>query len=84
MCTRPYPECTVFSEGYGADGDCDTDNITQNANNSEALDTSLQDRSVITISRSGYKFFDTCELYNENLIIVCYFVIIELFGGWSL
>ncbi|XP_072225470.1 rab11 family-interacting protein 4A [Leuresthes tenuis] len=68
MCTRPYPECTVLSEGYGADADCDTDNITQNANNSEALDTSPQDSHLIgSASASVISGEEQFEDYGERV-----------------
>ncbi|XP_018553932.2 rab11 family-interacting protein 4A, partial [Lates calcarifer] len=34
MCTRSYPECRVYSEGCGADGECDMDSSTENTNGS--------------------------------------------------
>ncbi|XP_008283951.1 rab11 family-interacting protein 4A [Stegastes partitus] len=40
MCTRSYPECT---EGCGADGECDMDSSTENANSSDSLDPTRQD-----------------------------------------
>ncbi|KAM4531523.1 rab11 family-interacting protein 4A isoform 2-T2 [Odontesthes bonariensis] len=68
MCTRPYPECTVFSEGYGADADCDTDNLTQNANNSETLDTSPQDSHLIgSASASVISGEEQFEDYGERV-----------------
>ncbi|XP_071330936.1 rab11 family-interacting protein 4A [Trachinotus anak] len=44
MCTRSYPECTVYSEGCGADGECDMDSSTENTNSSESLDPARKDR----------------------------------------
>ncbi|KAM7372581.1 hypothetical protein PAMP_009739 [Pampus punctatissimus] len=50
MCTRSYPECSVYGEGCGADGECDMDSSTENTNNSDSLDPTRQDRSGKTIS----------------------------------
>ncbi|XP_023281955.1 rab11 family-interacting protein 4A-like [Seriola lalandi dorsalis] len=44
MCTRSYPECNVYSEGCGADGECDMDSSTENTNSSDSLDPTRKDR----------------------------------------
>lgn len=44
MCTRSYPECSVYGEG--ADGECDMDSSTENTNSSDSLDPTRQNRSV--------------------------------------
>ncbi len=49
MCTRSYPECSVYGEGCGADGECDMDSSTENGNSSDSLDPTRQDRSVPAI-----------------------------------
>uniref|UniRef100_A0A3B4VNI4 RAB11 family interacting protein 4 (class II) a n=1 Tax=Seriola dumerili TaxID=41447 RepID=A0A3B4VNI4_SERDU len=46
MCTRSYPECNVYSEGCGADGECDMDSSTENTNSSDSLDPTRKDRSL--------------------------------------
>uniref|UniRef100_A0A3Q0S2N9 RAB11 family interacting protein 4 (class II) a n=1 Tax=Amphilophus citrinellus TaxID=61819 RepID=A0A3Q0S2N9_AMPCI len=46
MCTRSYPEST-YAEGSGADGECDMDSSTENANSSDSLHPTRQDRSCI-------------------------------------
>ena len=48
MCTRAYPVSTVYAEG--ADGECDMDSSTENANSSDSLNPRRQDRSVAAIS----------------------------------
>ncbi|XP_040918957.1 rab11 family-interacting protein 4A isoform X3 [Toxotes jaculatrix] len=45
MCTRSYPECNGYSEGCGADGECDMDSSAENANSSDSLDPARKDRS---------------------------------------
>ncbi|XP_049416180.1 rab11 family-interacting protein 4A isoform X1 [Epinephelus fuscoguttatus] len=47
MCTRSYPECSVYGDGCGADGECDMDSITENANSSDSLDPTRQDSHLI-------------------------------------
>lgn len=44
MCTRSYPECSVYGEG--ADGECDMDSSAENTNSSDSLDPARQNRSV--------------------------------------
>nr|XP_020463987.1 rab11 family-interacting protein 4A-like [Monopterus albus] len=48
MCTRPYPECSVYSEGCGADGECDMDSSTENANSTVSLNPAQQDSNRIS------------------------------------
>uniref|UniRef100_A0A667YJE4 RAB11 family interacting protein 4 (class II) a n=1 Tax=Myripristis murdjan TaxID=586833 RepID=A0A667YJE4_9TELE len=48
MCTRSYPECSAYGEGCGADGECDMDSSTENANSSNSSDLGQQERSVTT------------------------------------
>ncbi|XP_062295115.1 rab11 family-interacting protein 4A [Scomber scombrus] len=47
MCTRSYPECSVYGEGNGADGECDMDSSTENANSSDCLDPTQPRRNLI-------------------------------------
>ncbi|XP_028254686.1 rab11 family-interacting protein 4A-like [Parambassis ranga] len=37
MCTRSYPECSAYSEGCSADGECDMDSSAENGNSSDSL-----------------------------------------------
>ncbi|XP_075936147.1 rab11 family-interacting protein 4A isoform X1 [Anarhichas minor] len=37
MCTRSYPECSVYGEGCGPDGECDMDSSAENGNGSDSL-----------------------------------------------
>lgn len=46
MCTRSYPECSVYGEDCGADGECDMDSSAENTNSSDSLDPTRQDRLV--------------------------------------
>uniref|UniRef100_A0A4W6C1H6 RAB11 family interacting protein 4 (class II) a n=1 Tax=Lates calcarifer TaxID=8187 RepID=A0A4W6C1H6_LATCA len=48
MCTRSYPECRVYSEGCGADGECDMDSSTENTNGSDFLDPTRKDSTLYT------------------------------------
>lgn len=50
MCTRSYPECSVYGEG--ADGECDMDSSTENANSSDSLNSTRPERSVTAIPGS--------------------------------
>lgn len=52
MCTRSYPECSVYGEGGGADGECDMDSSTENASSSDSLDPTRHDRSVTAASEN--------------------------------
>ncbi|XP_029914548.1 rab11 family-interacting protein 4A isoform X1 [Myripristis murdjan] len=45
MCTRSYPECSAYGEGCGADGECDMDSSTENANSSNSSDLGQQESS---------------------------------------
>lgn len=46
MCTRSYPE-SAYAEGSGADGECDMDSSTENANSSDSLHPTQQDSRLI-------------------------------------
>uniref|UniRef100_A0A671U4B6 RAB11 family interacting protein 4 (class II) a n=1 Tax=Sparus aurata TaxID=8175 RepID=A0A671U4B6_SPAAU len=47
MCTRSYPECNVYGEGCGADGECDMDSSTENGNSSDSLDPTRHEGRLI-------------------------------------
>ncbi|XP_042361443.1 rab11 family-interacting protein 4A [Plectropomus leopardus] len=36
VCTRSYPECSGYGKGCSADGECDMDSSTENANSSDS------------------------------------------------
>lgn len=61
MCTRSYPECSVYGEGCGADGECDMDSSTENGNNSDSLDPTRRHGSVTAKSDylSDYKWMSS-------------------------
>ena len=52
MCTRSYPECSAYSEGRGAEAECDMDSSNENTNISDALDTSQNNRWMLTTTGS--------------------------------
>ncbi|KAM6905151.1 rab11 family-interacting protein 4A [Xenentodon cancila] len=52
MCTRSYPECSAYTEGRGAEVECDMDSSSENANSSDTLDTS-QNESHLNGSASA-------------------------------
>ncbi|XP_035471227.1 rab11 family-interacting protein 4A isoform X1 [Scophthalmus maximus] len=52
MCTRSYPECSAYSEGSGADGECYMDSSTENGNSSDSLNPTRKD-SHLTGSASA-------------------------------
>ncbi|KAM4634634.1 rab11 family-interacting protein 4A isoform 2-T2 [Polymixia lowei] len=48
MCTRPYPECSVYQQGGGGgDGECDMDSSAENGNGMNLSDTGRGRRSLI-------------------------------------
>ncbi|XP_076608194.1 rab11 family-interacting protein 4A isoform X1 [Chaetodon auriga] len=47
MCTRSYPECSVYGESCGADGECEMDSSAENASSSDSLDPTRQDSRLI-------------------------------------
>ncbi|XP_069033463.1 rab11 family-interacting protein 4A isoform X1 [Embiotoca jacksoni] len=47
MCTRSYPECSAYGEGCGADGECDMESSTENANSSASLHPIRRDSHLI-------------------------------------
>uniref|UniRef100_A0A3Q1JE16 Uncharacterized protein n=1 Tax=Anabas testudineus TaxID=64144 RepID=A0A3Q1JE16_ANATE len=48
-----YPDCSAYGEVCGADGECEMDSSTENANTSNTLEPTRQNWSVATISDSG-------------------------------
>nr|XP_046270262.1 rab11 family-interacting protein 4A isoform X1 [Scatophagus argus]XP_046270263.1 rab11 family-interacting protein 4A isoform X1 [Scatophagus argus]XP_046270264.1 rab11 family-interacting protein 4A isoform X1 [Scatophagus argus]XP_046270266.1 rab11 family-interacting protein 4A isoform X1 [Scatophagus argus] len=47
MCTRSYPECSVYGGSCVADGECDMDSSAENGNSSDSLDPTRQDSRLI-------------------------------------
>ncbi|XP_039979924.1 rab11 family-interacting protein 4A [Xiphias gladius] len=67
MCTRSYPECNVYSEGCGADGECDMDSSTENTNSSDCLDPTQKDSGrIVSASASVISGEEQFEDYGEG------------------
>uniref|UniRef100_A0A7N6F6U9 FIP-RBD domain-containing protein n=1 Tax=Anabas testudineus TaxID=64144 RepID=A0A7N6F6U9_ANATE len=45
LCTQSYPDCSAYGEVCGADGECEMDSSTENANTSNTLEPTRQNWS---------------------------------------
>ncbi|KAM9843861.1 rab11 family-interacting protein 4A [Aulostomus maculatus] len=67
MCTRSYPDCSVYGEGCGADGECDMDSSNENGNSSNSLGPTQQNsRRIGSASASVISGEEQFEDYGEG------------------
>ncbi|XP_068433964.1 rab11 family-interacting protein 4A isoform X2 [Clinocottus analis] len=67
MCTRSYPECNAYSEGCGADGECDMDSSAENGNGCDSLDPRRRaGHQMVSASASVISSEEQFEDYGEG------------------
>uniref|UniRef100_A0A3Q3KL94 RAB11 family interacting protein 4 (class II) a n=1 Tax=Mastacembelus armatus TaxID=205130 RepID=A0A3Q3KL94_9TELE len=68
MCTQSYPDCNVYGEGCGADGECDMDSSNENSNSTNSLDPARcnPSRLIGSVSASVISREEQFEDYGEG------------------